>query len=147
MLKARITQAQIDAMKAKDKPRLSTVRMLLAAIKQAEVDNQQECTDEEVLVIVKRQVKQLTDSMQSFQEAGRDDLLAEAEAERSVLKEFLPEQMSESELRALVQRMIAEQDGEVHMGKLIGAVMKEVGAKADGATVRTIVQSEIESAS
>lgn len=129
-----------EAMKSGQAERLSTLRMLWSAVRNTEIDKKCELTDEEIQEVVKRQVKQLKDSIVDFQSGGREDLVANTQTEIDLLIRFLPVQMTDEELRLVVDRIL-HQDGinKENIGQLIGFIMKEVKGKADGTRVREMV--------
>ncbi|QGG81117.1 GatB/YqeY domain-containing protein [Litorivicinus lipolyticus] len=120
-LKAQLTAAMKDAMRAKDKLRLGTVRMALAALNQKEIDERVVLTDADVLAIVTKLVKQRDDSATQFRDAGRPELADQEEAEAEILKTFLPSPLSEDELAALIDQAMSE-IGATSMAQM-GAVM------------------------
>lgn len=151
-IKEKIEQDLITALKAKE-PRLSILRMLKSAIKNAEIEKRTKAgtgeeaalTDDEILALLRRQVKQLEDALADFQRGGRADLVEKTEAELAVIKSYLPQGMSEAELRALVDSTLSEL-GEVSakdIGRVMGAVMKKVGGRADGNKVRGMVSEKL----
>ncbi len=132
------------AMKAKDEVRKDTISFARAAIKQYEVDNRQELDDEGIIAILSKQVKMRKDALSDFEKAGRTDLLDSYNAEIEILKEYLPEQMDQAKIQEVVQATAAElgvESGDKKsMGKLMGAVMKQVKGLADGGDVRRVVE-------
>jgi uncharacterized protein YqeY len=142
-LKETIIEQQKEAMKAGEKDRVSVLRMLAAAIKQAEIDSQSELSDIEVTQLVKRQVKQLLDASKEFEAAGRTDLVEQYAAEIAILEAFLPEQLSDEELTSIIEETIETMtSGETtaQFGQIMGAAMKTVSGRADGNRVRTIIE-------
>ena len=103
-----LKNAQKDAMRAKDKLRLGTIRMALAAVKQREVDERIELNDTDVLQIITKMVKQRKDASQQFRDAGRDDLADNEDAEIVVLQDFLPQALSEAEINAMIVEAISQ---------------------------------------
>lgn len=133
----------MEAMKAKDEARVSTLRMLKAAMMKFEVSGKEkkDSTDEEVLQIIGKEVKQRKDSIDAYQKGGRGDLAAKEEVELKILQAYLPAQMEESELRKLITQVISQTgaQGKGDFGKVIGAVMAQVKGKAEGQTVSRLV--------
>jgi len=131
-----------EAMKQKQKLRKSVITMLRAAIKQVEVDKRVELSDEEVIDIIATQVKQKRSVIDEFLKGGREDLADEARAEISVLEKYLPEQLSEDELKTLISGVISEVNATSmkDMGKVMGIVNPQVKGRADGKTVSQIVK-------
>lgn len=130
------------AMKARDMKRLSTLRGLMAAAKNVAIDDgRKEASDEDVLASVTKGLKQRADSVEQYKNAGRDDLVEIEEFEIAIYKEFQPEQMSEEEVTALVEKVIADTGAESKkdMGKVMGGLMPLVKGKADGKLVSKIV--------
>ena len=141
-LKERIKADIKEAMRAKDSARRDTLRNLSAAIKQIEVDERKELNDSEVEAILTKYAKQREDALNQFKEAGRDDLVAKEEAELKVVKSYLPEPLTDEELRALVEDIVKEVGATSmkDMGKIMGAVKAKAGSKADGSKVNKIVK-------
>ena len=143
-LKDKLTADMKDAMKAREagKLRLSVIRLVRGAIRQQEIDGQKELSDEDVLGVISKEVKQRRDSIEDFKKGGRDDLVAEAEAEIAVLMEYLPQQLSEDEVRNLVKEAIAASGAASpkDMGKVMKELMPKVKGRADGKLVNGIVK-------
>jgi len=131
-----------EAMRAKDTARRDTLRNLSAAIKQIEVDERKELSDSDVEAILTKYAKQREDALAQFKEAGRDDLVAKEEAELAVVRSYLPEPLSDEELKAAVVAIVEQvgATGMKDMGKIMGAVKKEYGSRADGAKVNKLVK-------
>lgn len=129
-LKARIVDDMKSAMRAKEKDRLMTVRNILAAIKQQEVDTREELDDTAVLAIVDKMCKQRRESISQFSEAGRDDLVAQEELELGFLQDYLPEALSDDEIKSLIQEAL-DVTGASSM-KDMGQVMAYIKPKAQG---------------
>ena len=143
-LKDKLTADMKDAMKAREagKLRLSVIRLVRGAIRQQEIDGQKELSDEDVLGVISKEVKQRRDSIEDFKKGGRDDLVAEAEAEIAVLMEYLPQQLSEDEVRSLVKEAIVASGATSpkDMGKVMKELMPKVKGRADGKLVNGIVK-------
>ena len=143
-LKDKLTADMKDAMKAREagKLRLSVIRLVRGAIRQQEIDGQKELSDEDVLGVISKEVKQRRDSIEDFKKGGRDDLVAEAEAEIAVLMEYLPQQLSENEVRNLVKDAIVASGAASpkDMGKVMKELMPKVKGRADGKLVNGIVK-------
>ena len=141
-LRTDIEQRYIEAMKAKDADKVSTYRMLRAAIKNAEIDKQAELTDEQAVEVIGKEVKKLRDSLADFEKADRADLAEKVKSELALMTGFLPEQLSEAD----VQKAVADKaaalglSGEAAYGRLMGEVMKDLKGKADGGTVGKAVK-------
>jgi uncharacterized protein YqeY len=144
-LKARITEDMKTAMRAKDTARLGTIRLLLAAIKQKEVDERIELDDAAVSSIVEKLIKQRKDSISQFRAAGRDDLVAAEEAELVVLQAYLPEQLSAAEVEAAVVAAIAESGASSakDMGKVMGLVKPRLAGRADMGQVSALIKARL----
>jgi uncharacterized protein YqeY len=144
-LKARITDDMKTAMKAGDKDRLKVVRLLLADIKRAEVDGRKELDDAAVLSVIEKAVKQRRDSIEQFTRGGREDLAAAEQAELEVLQTYLPEQLSDDELDALIGEVIAETGAESirDMGKVMGAIKALAAGRADMGSVGAKVKARL----
>ncbi len=148
-LKVRITDDMKAAMRAKDTARLGTIRLLLAAIKQKEVDERAELDDVAISSIVEKLIKQRKDSISQFQSAGRDDLVAAEQAELTVLQAYLPEQLSPAEIEAAVVAAIAEagaaspKDMGKVMGKVMGLLKPRLAGRADMGQVSALIKSRL----
>ncbi|GEN33237.1 MULTISPECIES: GatB/YqeY domain-containing protein [Aneurinibacillus] len=141
----RLTNDMKQAMKDKDKLKLSVIRMVKSSIKNEEINNGKELSDDEVLTVLTRELKQRRDSLQEFEKAGREDLAASARDEINVLMGYMPEQLSEEEIRTLVSEVIQQTgaSSKKDMGKVMGALMPKVKGRADGALVNKIVQESL----
>jgi uncharacterized protein YqeY len=144
-LKARISEDMKSAMRARDTVRLGTVRLLLAAIKQKEVDERNEADDAAVTGIVEKLIKQRKDSISQFQAAGRDDLVAAEQAELAVLQTYLPEQLSSAEVEAAVAAAIAESGATSarDMGKVMGLLKPRLAGRADMGQVSSLIKTHL----
>lgn len=133
------------AMKAKDKPRLTVLRGVSAAIKQREVDERVELSDAEQLSVLDKQIKQRKDSESQFRDAGRDDLADKEAFEIGVLSEFLPQQLGEAEIAELIEAAINEvgESGMAAMGKVMALLKPQVQGKADMGQVSQLVKSKL----
>ena len=132
-LKARIQDDMKSAMRAAEKERLATIRLILAAIKQREVDERIQLDDTQVLAVLEKMVKQRRESIAQFEAGGRADLVAKESAELAVLAGYLPEQLSEQELDRLIAATIAETGASSvkDMGKVMSALKAKVQGRAD----------------
>ncbi len=144
-LKEQITEDMKNAMRAKDTGRLGTIRLLLAAMKQKEVDERVELDDAAVIAIVEKLIKQRKDSISQFQAAYREDLVAIENAELVVLQAYMPAQMSEAEVAAVVAKVVAEvgASGPQDMGKVMGVVKPQLAGKADMGVVSAQVKAAL----
>ena len=132
-------------MKGGKKARLGVIRLILAAVKQREVDERIELDDSQVLAVLDKMVKQRRDSIQQYSEAGRDDLAAQEAAEIEVIQEFLPAALSEPEIVAIIDAAIAETAAESmrDMGKVMGVVKPKVQGRADVGMVSGLVKQKL----
>ncbi|MBI3431222.1 MAG: GatB/YqeY domain-containing protein [Hydrogenophilales bacterium] len=144
-LKLRITDDMKAAMRAKETARLGTIRLLLAAVKQKEVDERIELDDAAVSSIVEKLIKQRKDSISQFQAAGRDDLVAAEQAELAVLQAYLPEQLSAAEVEAAVVAAIAESGASSakDMGKVMGLLKPRLAGRADMGQVSALIKARL----
>jgi uncharacterized protein len=144
-LKDQITEDMKNAMRAKDSERLGTIRLLLAAIKQKEVDERIVVDDVAVVAIVDKLIKQRKDSIEAFQKAERKDLADKEAAEQVVLQAYLPARMSLEEVTAAVQAIVTElgASGPGDMGKVMGAVKAKLAGKADMGQVSAAVKAAL----
>ena len=144
-LKGQITDDMKSAMKAGDKDRLRAVRLILAAIKQIEVDTRTELDDAAVLSILDKMVKQRRDSVEQFQKGGRDDLVNIELAEIAVIETYLPEQLSNEELDALINEVISATGAESirDMGKVMGQIKSKAAGRADMGAVGAKVKARL----
>ncbi len=144
-LKDRITEDMKDAMRAKQAERLSTIRMLLAALKQKEVDERIVLDDAIVIGIVDKLIKQRKDSIAAFAQAGRTDLVDKETAEIAVLQAYLPARLSEQEIAGEVARIVAQTgaSGPGDMGKVMAAAKAQLAGKADMGQVSAAVKKAL----
>ena len=144
-LKDRITEDMKSAMRAKEADRLSTIRMLLAACKQREVDERIVLDDAAVIGIVDKLIKQRKDSIAAFTQAGRMDLADKESAEVTVLEAYLPQRLSAQEIQDAVAALVAElgASGPGDMGKVMGAVKSRLAGKADMGQVSAAVKAAL----
>jgi uncharacterized protein YqeY len=144
-MKQRLASEMTDALKAGQKVRLSTLRLLAAAVKNREVELRRELTDDEFVEVVGRQVKQRRDSIQAYAGAGREDLAGREREEQAILQAYLPEQLSEAEVDALVDEALAitRASGPGDMGKVMGALMAMAKGRVDGKAVQAKVRARL----
>lgn len=144
-LKKRITDDMKSAMKAKDKQALKAVRMILGAIKQKEVDDRIELDDAQVMAVIQKMVKQRKDSISQFSDAGRTDLVEVEEAELVIINSYMPEQLSDVEVAAAVDKAITD-SGAVSMkdmGKLMGMLKGQLDGKAGMGQVSRLIKDKL----
>jgi uncharacterized protein YqeY len=144
-LKGKITDDMKSAMKAGEKDRLRAVRLILAAIKQIEVDTRTELDDATVLSVLDKMVKQRRDSVEQFQKGGRDDLVNIELAEIAVIETYLPEQLSDEELDTLIDEVISATGAESirDMGKVMGQIKSKAAGRADMGAVGAKVKARL----
>ncbi|MFW9620737.1 MAG: GatB/YqeY domain-containing protein [Macromonas sp.] len=149
-LKDQISDDMKAAMRAKDTQRLGTIRLLLAAIKQKEVDERVTLDDAGVVAVVDKMLKQRKDSIAAFEQAGRTDLADTEKAEAAVLQAYLPARLSAEEVQAAVQALVAQISAELgraptaaDMGKLMGAAKAALAGKADMGQVSAAVKAAL----
>jgi len=144
-LKDQITEDMKNAMRAKDVARLGAIRLLLAAIKQREVDERIVVDDAGVIATVEKMMKQRKDSISQFEKAGRDDLVAIEAGEMAILQAYLPAQLSDTEVEAAVAAVVSATGaaGPQDMGKVIGALKAQLAGKADMGKVSALVKAAL----
>jgi len=144
-LKERISEDMKAAMRAKDAPRLSAIRLLLAAIKQKEVDERIDLDDAAVLGIVEKLIKQRKDSIEQFSKAGRTDLVDKEKRELELLSGYLPQQMSDAELAAAIDAAVAESGaaGPQGMGKVMAVLKPRIAGRADMGKASALVKQRL----
>ena len=144
-LKASITTEMKAAMRAKDKPRLGTIRLIQAEIKRIEVDERIELDDTRVLAILDKMSKQRRDSLSQFKDAGRDDLAEQEQSELDVIAEFLPAALSEEELQMLIEQAVTDSGAQAmsDMGKVMGILKPQVQGRADMGAVSKQIKARL----
>jgi uncharacterized protein YqeY len=147
-LKERITQDMKDAMRSGDKERLGSIRMLQAAIKQREVDERITLDDIQVLSVVEKMIKQRREAIAQFEAGGRADLVAKEAAEATLLQAYLPEQLSQAEIEALVATAVTETGASSvkDMGKVMALVKTRAAGRADMAAVSALIKAKLSAA-
>ncbi len=145
LLKARITEDMKSAMRARETEKLATIRLLLAAIKQKEVDERVELDDAAVIGVIDKLIKQRKDSIDAFRKAERHDLADKEQAEMQVLQTYLPARVSAQEVAAAVAAIVAElgAKGPGDMGRVMGAVKVQLAGKADMGQVSAAVKAAL----
>lgn len=141
----KINQDLISALKNKEQLKLSTLRMLSSELKNKKIDLGKDLTDDEALTVITKEVKKRKDSAQTFKEGNRDDLAQKELAEVEILSEYLPEELSDDEILALVKEAIAQTGAstKADMGKVMGVLRPKVAGRADGAKVAKLVQENL----
>nr|WP_265177527.1 GatB/YqeY domain-containing protein [Aeromonas veronii] len=144
-MKDQLKDQQKLAMLAKDKARLGAIRLLMAEIKQREVDTRIELNDEDILAVVTKMVKQRRDSISQFEAAGRQDLADKESAEIVVLQEFLPQQLTADEIAALIEQAITESGAAImaDMGKVMAVLKPKIQGRADVGAVSAQVKTRL----
>ncbi|HNA20396.1 MAG TPA: GatB/YqeY domain-containing protein [Agitococcus sp.] len=144
-LKAQLTDAMKEAMRAKDSARLGVIRMALAAFKQIEVDERIELDEARSLAVLEKLIKQRRESVSAFTAANRDDLAAQEKAEIAVLEVFLPAPFSAEEIEALINAAVAEVGATSarDMGKVMNILRPQIAGRADGAEVSKLVKAKL----
>ena len=145
-LKAQINEAMKAAMRAKEKERLGTIRLVLAEIKKVEVDERIDPDDVRVTSILDKMVKQRRDSMKQFADAGRDELAAKEQTEIEVIQEFLPQPLSEEEIASLIEEEAIASTGAASMqdmGKIMGLLKPQMAGRADMGKVSGLIKQRL----
>jgi len=144
-IKTQLNESMKDAMRSGDAVRKTTIRMALAAIKQAEVDKKTELDELAVIALLQKEIKNRKEAIEEAKTAGRDDLIKDNEEEIAVLEEFLPEAMSTDELREVVSAAIAETGAAsmADMGKVMKVALEKVAGRAPGGQVSAIVREQL----
>jgi uncharacterized protein YqeY len=144
-LKTRITDDMKAAMRARESARLSTIRLLLAAIKQREVDERKELTDADIVGVIDKMVKQRKDSIAQFEAGKRQDLADAERAELAILETYLPQRLSDAEIDAAIDAAIARTGaaGPAGMGKVMGVLKPELAGRADLGAVSAKVKAKL----
>ncbi|UHA74174.1 GatB/YqeY domain-containing protein [Paenibacillus sp. 481] len=145
-LSQRLNEDMKQAMKSQDKFKLSTIRMVRSAIKNVEIDVKRTLNDDEVLEILGREIKQRKDALHEFEKAGRGELADNVKAEIDILSQYQPAQLSEEEIKVIVQEAIQETgaSSKADMGKVMSALMPKVKGRADGKLVNSLVQQYLQ---
>ena len=144
-LKDRIVSDMKDAMRAKDAVRLESIRLLRAAIQRREVDERVDLTDQDVVSVVQKMVKQGKDSIALFEQGGREDLVQKEAATLAVLETYLPEQLDEEALLVLIEKAVSESGAETvrDMGKVMGLLKPQVQGQADMGVVSGLIKQKL----
>ncbi|MFZ5503088.1 MAG: GatB/YqeY domain-containing protein [Pseudomonadota bacterium] len=144
-LKQQISDDMKAAMRAKETRRLGTIRLLLAAMKQREVDERIELTDADVVAVIEKMLKQRRDSISQYEAAARQDLADVEKFEMTVLQAYMPQQLSETEIVAAIAEVIAATGatGPQDMGKVMGAIKPKLAGRADMAKVSGLIKARL----
>jgi uncharacterized protein len=145
LLRAQVAEDMKTAMRAKDAPRLSAIRLLLASLKQREVDERIELNDTDVLTIIKKMIKQRRDSIEQFEKGGRQDLADKEQFEISVLQCYMPAAMSAAEVDVAVTEAISSTGAKVmaDMGKVMALLKPKLAGRADMGKVSALVKTKL----
>ncbi len=129
------------AVKAQDKPRIGTLRMILNALRNAELEEREELSDEKELAVIASYARRIKESIEEYRKASREDLVSKEDAELAVVLSYLPEQMSDEDIRREAARVIADLGASTprDMGRVMGEIMKRFKGKVDGAAVNRVV--------
>lgn len=144
-IKNQVTEAMKDAMRAREKERLGTIRMMLAELKRVEVDERIELDDARVLAIFDKMAKQRRDAAKQFRDAGREDLATQEEFEITVIQDFLPQPLTEEEINGLIEAAMAETGASSmqDMGKVMGILKPQVQGRADMGAVSKLIKARL----
>lgn len=142
-LMEKLTTDMKEAMKSGEKERLSVIRLVRGAVRQAEIDGKKTLSDDEIIAVITKEVKMRRDSIEEFERGGRTDLVENTQAEIAILMPYLPEQLTVDEVKQIVQTAVAEVGATTakDMGKVMGVLMPRVKGRADGKLVNEIVRS------
>lgn len=142
-LMEQLTADMKEAMKQGEKERLSVIRLVRGAVRQAEIDGKKTLTDDEVVSVINKEVKMRRDSIEEFERGNRPDLVAKAQEEIAILMPYLPEQLSEDAVKTLAEAAVAEVGAQTvkDMGKVMGVLMPRVQGRTNGKLVQEIVRS------
>lgn len=144
-LKQQITDAMKEAMRAKEKERLGTIRLILSEVKRIEVDERIDIDDARLLAVLDKMVKQRRDSISQFEEAGRQELADKEHSEIAVIQDFLPEALSEDEINSMIAEAIASTGAESmkDMGKVMGIIKPQIQGRADAGVVSGMIKAKL----
>ena len=144
-LKDKLQQDMKDAMRGRDKPRLGVIRLILAAVKQCEVDERIELDDARITVVLDKMSKQRRDSLEQYEKAGREDLAGQERFELGILKTYLPEQLSDAEIDALIEEAVQATGASSmkDMGKVMGQLKNKLQGRADMGAVSGKIKARL----
>ena len=142
----KLEKDMIEAMKSKDKDRLTVIRMVKAALKQEQIDHKKEINDELLIDVVNKQIKMRKDSIAEFEKGSRQDLIDKTQSEIDVLKEYLPEQLSQDEVEKIINEIFDEvkPEGQKDMGKVMREATAKLKGKADMKEVSNIIKNKLQ---
>ncbi|RYL90396.1 GatB/YqeY domain-containing protein [Sporolactobacillus sp. Y61] len=141
----RLTADMKQAMKARDKDRLTVIRMIKTSLHNESIRRRKELSDEEALSVLTHELKQRKDSLQEFKKAERQDLIDEVRKEIAIVQSYMPEQLSENEVNSIVDQVISEVGAvsKTEIGKVMKAIMPKVKGRADGSLINRLVRSKL----
>jgi len=144
-LKDKLQQDMKDAMRGGDKPRLGVIRLILAAVKQREVDERIELDDAQITTVLDKMSKQRRDSLEQYEKAGRDDLAGQEQFELDILKSYLPEQLGDAEIDALIEEAVQATGASSmkDMGKVMGQLKNKLQGRADMGAVSGKIKARL----
>lgn len=146
MLTEKIKEELVEALKARDETRVSTLRFLIAAFNNKFIELQRELTDEDALGVITKQVKERKESIAAYTSAGRNDLAQKERAEMDILSKYLPQQLTPEEIEKIIDEVISQTgaSGPADFGKVMGAVMGRVKGQSDGNAVSELVKKKLQ---
>lgn len=146
MIRDNLQKQIVDAMKARDEVRVSTLKMLSSELHNAEIDNRGELNEEQELSVVNKEAKKRRDAIEAYEKGGASDKAAREKQELAILEEFMPAQMGDDELVSLVDQAIMETtpQGMPDMGRVIGIVKAKAGSSADGSRIASLVKEKLQ---
>jgi uncharacterized protein YqeY len=146
-LKVKLKSDMKEAMKNKENFKRDTIRFLMNSVKQIEVDERRELSDEDMLKVIRKNLKQREDAIAQYQEAGRDDLVEKEEREASLLKAYLPAQLDDNELQTVIKDIITKTGASSmkDIGKVMGMALKATDGRADGKRINEVVKNLLSS--
>lgn len=142
----KLRKDMLTALKSDDREKSQILKMVVANIKNAQIESDKKLTDKDVEKILRKETKKIEDSIEQYKKMGRDDLVKKEKSDLEIIQSYLPELMSDEDIKEVVEKKIEETGAQDmrDMGKVMGAVMKELEGNADGNTVKNIVQSMLE---
>jgi uncharacterized protein len=140
MIKIDMQKKVIESMKTGDKIRVKVLRFILSEIKYSEIEKKSELDENEIIVLLRREVKKRKDAIELFRKGKRDDLVIDEEKQVNIIEEYLPKNLSDDQIRKVVKDTISQIADQSNMGKIIGIVMNKVKGKADGSKVAELVK-------
>ncbi|KUK76579.1 MAG: Uncharacterized protein yqeY [candidate division WS6 bacterium 34_10] len=142
----KLRKDMLTALKSDDREKSQILKMVVANIKNAQIESDKKLTDKDVEKILRKETKKIEDSIEQYKKMGRDDLVKKEKSDLEIIQSYLPELMSDEDIKEVVEKKIEETGAQDmrDMGKVMGSVMKELEGKADGNTVKNIVQSMLE---